>query len=273
MKYSQGEKLIVVRTAPAGGCTADSVYVIGDEVLVAVDDITAGDEGPFVREGGVALPPKAGDIPADGGKCYLDTSTGEVQATYGTGLYMIGTRDANNPNDDGSSLIGVVLAAVPAIEGDVGNVIQSADAGAEEYITVAAGTDRSQKAVPVGVKAIADSATVDIGAAIEIRVDATAATAVIPVFTSAPFAFRVLDAQTFATATVASGTAKLNNAADGTGTDITDAMAMDTAGNIIHATTLNGSVAAIAKGGGLSIVKADATDQGYVIIHAMVTGW
>ena len=126
MKYSQGVKETVARVVPAGGVLADTAYVIGGEILVALSPADATATGIFAKRGLVALAPKAGDVPADGAPCYLDATTHEVQATAGAAVYLCGCRSADHPYDDGTALIGVDLdgttAAVYGVPGDIQGV-------------------------------------------------------------------------------------------------------------------------------------------------------
>jgi len=128
MQFAQGVKETVLRTVPAGGVLADTAYLIGVEILVATDDYDAADTGVFVKRGLVGLKPKAGDVPVDGGACYLDATTHEVQATPGAAVYLCGARNSKDAVsfDDGTTFIGVDLdgtvAAVYGVPGDIQGV-------------------------------------------------------------------------------------------------------------------------------------------------------
>lgn len=148
MKYSQGIRDTVVRTVPAGGVVADTAYLIGAEILVACAPYDAADAGLFLKRGGCHLAPKSGDVPADGGACYLDATTHEVQATPSSTVYLCGTRSADYPYDDGTTLIGVDLdgttAAIYGVPGDVQGVTAGTGligGGTSGTVTVALSAD------------------------------------------------------------------------------------------------------------------------------------
>ena len=95
MKYNQGILETVVRTVPVGDVVADTAYVIGAEILVAVEDGTAGAYGVFVKRGCCGLEFLSGDEPAAGEACYLNNTTHKIEATPSATNYLIGCRNSS----------------------------------------------------------------------------------------------------------------------------------------------------------------------------------
>lgn len=126
MQFGQGFKETVTRAAPVGGVVGDTAYLIGAEILVATADALATEDAVFVKRGLVLLPAVSGDVPADGGICYLNATTHEVGATPGATLYPCGARSADHPEDDGVAYVGVdldgVVAKVVGVPGDIQGV-------------------------------------------------------------------------------------------------------------------------------------------------------
>jgi len=114
--------------------------------------------------------------------------------------------------------------------------------------------------------------TAQVGVPFVIQTDISAAAAFVDVFDGdCPRKLQILDAWTHCTAANAGGTAKLNDAAGGGGTDITDAIIMAVDKVLTRAGTLDHAVSTVASGGDLSWVKnAEADDGvGYVLAVAI----
>ena len=126
MKYNQGILETVVRTVPVGDVVADTAYVIGAEILVAVEDGTAGTYGVFVKRGCCGLEFLAGDEPAAGAACYLNNTTHKIEATASATNYLIGCRNSSLESDIPATRVMVDLdgtaATVCGVPGDIQGV-------------------------------------------------------------------------------------------------------------------------------------------------------